>query len=331
MSVLGLLSAHGFVMYPREVAHVVGVKAAVLLGEFAFVQNQHGPGFWCTQGMLSDATALSVDELKSACKALVAHGLVTVEKRGMPARNHYTVNEAALLSLLENVENPAKNVENYAEPVENTLSGEWENSPKSVENPPTSEGKTHRHIRTELRTELKEIMSGSQANADRAPRKAKKSDARIAEVVGHLNEKAGTSFRATSKQSGSLIAARLREGYTVEELKSIVDVMCAEWGQDPKMRDYLRPSTLFNATNAENYLQKAMRAKESRSKAVSRPTTENDRAAIEEGRKKAVRAAREYIKAHGLPAVSLCETTADGRSVVVLDKTGNSVLKVFRF
>lgn len=330
MSVLGLLSSHGFVMYPREVAHIVGVKAAVLLGEFAFVQNQHGPGFWCTQKMLSDATALSIDELKSACKSLVEHGLVSVEKKGMPARNHYTVNEGVLLTLLENVENSAENVENSASQSDSALPSRREIHCQSAENPPTSRREIHRHIKTKLRTEPKDELSGSQANADAAPEKAGTKDARAAEVIRRLNEKAGTAFREGSKQSARLIDARLREGYTVGELESIVDAMCAEWGGDPRMRDYLRPSTLFNATNAENYLEKARRAAESRSKARKAPTAKADRGSTEEDRKSALKAAREWTRTHGLPASSVCETMAvDG--IAVLGADGNSLVKVFRY
>lgn len=323
MSVLGLLSSHGFVMYPREVAHIVGVKAAVLLGEFAFVQNQHGPGFWCTQKMLSDATALSIDELKSACKSLVEHGLVSVEKKGMPARNHYTVNEGVLLTLLENVENSASQSDS-------TLPSRREIHCKSAGNPPTSRREIHRHIRTKLRTEPKDELSGSQASADAAPEKAGTKDSPASEVIRHLNEKAGTAFREGSKQSARLIDARLKEGYTVGELESIVDAMCAEWGGDPRMRDYLRPSTLFNATNAENYLEKARRAAESRSKARKAPTAKADRGSTEEARKSALKAAREWASRHGLPAASVCETmAADGIAVLSVD--GNNLVKVFRY
>lgn len=71
-------------------------------------------------------------------------------------------------------------------------------------------------------------------------------------VVSRLNEKAGTSYRASSKATQSHINARLSEGYTVEDFFSVIDKKCAEWkGTD--MEKYLRPETLFG-NKFENYL-----------------------------------------------------------------------------
>ena len=199
--------------------------------------------------------------------------------------------------------------------------------PKKLGYPTQKTG--HQRLEERLEEERDEL-SGSQANADAAPEKAGTKDSPASEVIRRLNEKAGTAFREGSKQSARLIDARLREGYTVGELESIVDAMCEEWGGDPRMRDYLRPSTLFNATNAENYLEKARRAAESRSKARKAPTAKADRGSTEEARKSALKAAREWASTHGLPASSVCGTMAvDG--IAVLGADGNSLVKVFRY
>lgn len=73
-----------------------------------------------------------------------------------------------------------------------------------------------------------------------------------AEILSHLNQKAGKGFKAVKSNVG-LIAARLKEGATVEECKSVVDVKVADWANDPKMRMYLRPETLFNASKFAQY------------------------------------------------------------------------------
>lgn len=71
-------------------------------------------------------------------------------------------------------------------------------------------------------------------------------------VLDYLNEKAGTSFRAQSKDSRKHIKARFDEGFTVEDFKTVIDKKVAEWkGTD--MEKYLRPSTLFG-TKFEGYL-----------------------------------------------------------------------------
>jgi hypothetical protein len=45
----------------------------------------------------------------------------------------------------------------------------------------------------------------------------------------------------------------LKEGNTVEKLKKVIDVMVDRWSADPKMKDYLRPSTLFNREKFAQY------------------------------------------------------------------------------
>lgn len=64
-------------------------------------------------------------------------------------------------------------------------------------------------------------------------------------VIAALNKKAGKAFRAEG-QAVQLVAARLRDGYAVEDLLKVVWHKWAEWrGSD--MAKYLRPSTLFAA------------------------------------------------------------------------------------
>lgn len=71
-------------------------------------------------------------------------------------------------------------------------------------------------------------------------------------IISHLNEKAGTNYRASSKATQGHINARLAEGYTVEDFFKVIDKKCAEWrGTD--MEKYLRPETLFGS-KFENYL-----------------------------------------------------------------------------
>lgn len=74
-------------------------------------------------------------------------------------------------------------------------------------------------------------------------------------VIDYLNKKASTNYRATTKNTQSFINARVKEGYTVEDFKKVIDSKSREWlGTD--FEKYLRPSTLFG-TKFENYLNEA--------------------------------------------------------------------------
>lgn len=72
-------------------------------------------------------------------------------------------------------------------------------------------------------------------------------------IVSYLNEKAGTKYKATTAKTKSAIKARLSEGFTVDDFKTVIDKKCAEWIGDDKMEKYLRPETLFG-TKFEGYL-----------------------------------------------------------------------------
>lgn len=71
-------------------------------------------------------------------------------------------------------------------------------------------------------------------------------------IIEYLNEKARKAYKAASKSTQQHINARLAEGYTVEDFKRVIDNKCAEWMGNPKMEQYLRPSTLFG-TKFEDY------------------------------------------------------------------------------
>lgn len=78
-------------------------------------------------------------------------------------------------------------------------------------------------------------------------------DADVLEVLAYLNQKAKRDYRAVDSNL-RLIAARLGEGATVSECKAVVDAKVKAWTADPKMSQYLRPETLFNATKFAQYV-----------------------------------------------------------------------------
>lgn len=71
-------------------------------------------------------------------------------------------------------------------------------------------------------------------------------------IVEYLNQKTGSRFQ-TSKQTKSLIDARLKDGFSIDDFKAVIDKKCDDWIGNPKMEEYLRPITLFG-TKFESYL-----------------------------------------------------------------------------
>lgn len=75
----------------------------------------------------------------------------------------------------------------------------------------------------------------------------------VVRIVRYLNSKANKQYKATSKKTRSLINARLKEGFTVEDFMRVIDNKVADWKPRKDMEIYLRPETLFGP-KFEGYL-----------------------------------------------------------------------------
>ncbi len=72
-------------------------------------------------------------------------------------------------------------------------------------------------------------------------------------IVDYLNEVARTKYLKTSKKTQTLIRARLKQGFTVDDFKAVIDKKVNQWQNDINMSKYIRPETLFG-TKFESYL-----------------------------------------------------------------------------
>lgn len=72
------------------------------------------------------------------------------------------------------------------------------------------------------------------------------------EIIGFLNEKAGTKYKATSQTTQAHINARIDEGFEIDDFKIVISKKCDDW-MGTEWQKYLRPATLFG-TKFEGYL-----------------------------------------------------------------------------
>lgn len=79
------------------------------------------------------------------------------------------------------------------------------------------------------------------------------------QLLQRLNEKAGLQFRLDTKAHIAMIMARLVD-FKFEELAAMIDFKCGEWLHNEQMAQYLRPSTLFNATKCAEYVAQSNHA-----------------------------------------------------------------------
>lgn len=77
--------------------------------------------------------------------------------------------------------------------------------------------------------------------------------------IAYLNQKMNSNYKFV-KTNTDLVKARLKDSYTLEDFKAVIDKKCSEW-VNSDMEKYLRPSTLFNASKFESYLNQPEVAK----------------------------------------------------------------------
>lgn len=73
------------------------------------------------------------------------------------------------------------------------------------------------------------------------------------EIIEYLNMKTGSKFKPTTKPYVQAIRSRLKEGYTVDDFKTVIDKKCREW-KGTKLEKYLTPKTLFAPSHFDTYL-----------------------------------------------------------------------------
>ena len=74
----------------------------------------------------------------------------------------------------------------------------------------------------------------------------------LANLAEEQGERKPTGYKLTDKTKQA-IGARLAE-FDLGVCKRVVDYLVSKWGRDPKMVEYLRPSTIFRPTNFGEYV-----------------------------------------------------------------------------
>ncbi|CVO26808.1 replication protein [Streptococcus pneumoniae] len=64
--------------------------------------------------------------------------------------------------------------------------------------------------------------------------------------IAYLNQVANKRYKFVDKTK-RLLLARVKEGYTLEDFKQVIDIKTAEWKDSPEFSKYLRPETLFGS------------------------------------------------------------------------------------
>jgi len=73
-------------------------------------------------------------------------------------------------------------------------------------------------------------------------------------VILTLNEIAGKKFRVKTETFRRLIRGRFSDGYSKEDMFAVIRQKFNTWHNDPKMKKFITPETLFRPGNFDRYL-----------------------------------------------------------------------------
>ncbi|OIM22387.1 replication protein [Oenococcus oeni] len=86
----------------------------------------------------------------------------------------------------------------------------------------------------------KDIMSGK-------PDESISSNITIAKkALNYFNQQSNRKFNLSAKKNTKPIIARLKEGFSPEDLKTVIDRACSHWKGKIEYEQFLRPETIFN-------------------------------------------------------------------------------------
>ena len=110
MGVLLLLAKENYISYSKPIAKELGVDEAITFGELCSINNMFNgiEWFYFEQPKIINDTCLSKHRIIKALKNLREFGLISYEKRGIPAKNYYKLHEEKLLELMKNYKNDSQ-------------------------------------------------------------------------------------------------------------------------------------------------------------------------------------------------------------------------------
>jgi len=114
-----------------------------------------------------------------------------------------------------------------------------------------------------------QLLNTNKQSTDKLNTNKDKDIVEYKKIIDYLNEKTGKNYKSTTEKTRSFIRARTKEGFTVEDFKTVIDKKCKQWKNDSKMNRYLRPETLFS-TKFEGYLNEEVGKIEQRYKRNSK-------------------------------------------------------------
>lgn len=149
-----------------------------------------------------------------------------------------------------------KSNENQEENETKTKENQKEIKTKTKENQKENESKTHQDVNV-----IVNVNDNVDVNVNKI------TIAEIKGIIEYLNIKSNSHYKYSTDKIQTLIKARIKDGFTLDDFKIVIDKKCEEWlGTD--FEKFLRPETLFS-NKFEGYLNQKITAKKKTLKDIS--------------------------------------------------------------
>jgi uncharacterized phage protein (TIGR02220 family) len=216
-----ILGQSAFWIVNKAIAKCTGIESAVLLADLIDKQGYFETRgeldpegyFYNTADNIEVSTSLTYHCQKKCINVLKDIGFVETKLKGIPAKLHFKVIENKILKYL------------------NT---DIQESPKQEQ----KEIETNKNIQINNKNDNKIF---DLFESDPIPVLSK-------DVLNLLNKRKPSKipFEAT-KTNLSAIESRIKEKFKIEDFSKVIDHKIKEWKDDPKMKKYIRPETLFGS------------------------------------------------------------------------------------
>lgn len=229
-----LLMSSSYFVLNKQIVKAIGIEAGFLLTTLIEASdglaNDDG-WFYKTAPSLEEETGLSNHKQSKIIEELTKLGILEQENKGMPMKRYFRINFNKIEKLVFKIQD-LKNSKPSNEEIEkqgfkNFECKDLKNSNACIEKISNNKELNNNNLNKELNNIYKE-------------------------AIDYLNQKAGTKYKSSSKNTTKHIKARLNDGYTLEDFKTVIDKKCSEW-LNTDMEKYLCPDTLFGS-KFEKYL-----------------------------------------------------------------------------
>jgi len=261
-----LMPSRPIVINP-DLAHSIGLNEAIALQQVNYWLKETTSGLdrdgerWIyntTEQWLEQFPFWSESTLKRTFTRLKTLGVLKIEQLNKSQRdmtNYYTINYAS--ALLDDVK------------VSESKGAKC--TPPSGQNDTMEEVKVKRSIRSKrtavIRSNCTDVLPENTTEStteitgkDSCPVALQPDQVDSGSLVlDHFNRVTNSTYGKGGRTKSTLgyIRGRLAEDYSPEDLMLVVDYLNEKWAKDDKMRDYLRPKTLFAPENCVEYFEKA--------------------------------------------------------------------------